>query len=276
LQRWTVTEVNASIARIERTISELAREHLLQSRPQYRDPKCLLGYGYKVYSQNEEDGIIEEIFKRVGTTNRRFVEFGVENGMECNTTLLLVQGWSGAWIEGSPQHFQTIQNTFRPFLEKKQLVAGNGFITAEVIEEYFTRLGTPDEFDLLSIDIDRNDYWVWKAITKFKPRVVVMEYNAAFGPTVDWKVKYKADAVWDATRNCGGSLKAFELLGREKGYSLVGCSYVGANAFFVRADLCGSHFSEPYTAEDHYEPARYWMLRTAGHSPGVGPVERVE
>jgi len=49
----------------------------------------LMNYGKKRYSQNSEDGIIEEIFRRVGTTNRFFVEFGVEDGTENNTRFLL-------------------------------------------------------------------------------------------------------------------------------------------------------------------------------------------
>src|SRR5262245_42046256 len=79
------------------------------AKPRNADPKRLLRYGAKVYSQGDEDGIIAEIFKRVGTTNRTFVEFGVENGTESNTTRLLVEGWRGLWLEGSGPHVADIQ-----------------------------------------------------------------------------------------------------------------------------------------------------------------------
>ena len=70
------------------------------AKPRNADPKRLLRYGYKVYSQCDEDGIIQEIFNRIGSTNRSFVEFGVQNGVECNTTKLLIEGWRGLWLEG--------------------------------------------------------------------------------------------------------------------------------------------------------------------------------
>src|SRR5213595_496662 len=73
------------------------------AKPRYADPKRLLRYGYKVYSQNDEDGIIAEIFRRIGTTDRRFVEFGVETGIQCNSVKLLVEGWQRLWIEANPQ-----------------------------------------------------------------------------------------------------------------------------------------------------------------------------
>src|ERR1700751_1725039 len=71
------------------------------AKPRHADPKRLVRYGYKVYSQNDEDGIIAEIFRRIGTTNRTFVEFGVETGVECNSVKLLVEGWRGLWIESN-------------------------------------------------------------------------------------------------------------------------------------------------------------------------------
>src|SRR4051794_30133259 len=72
-------------------------------KPRYADPKRLLRYGAKVFSQNEEDGMIQEIFKRIGTGPRTFIEFGVENGVQCNTVKLLLQGWRGLWLESAPE-----------------------------------------------------------------------------------------------------------------------------------------------------------------------------
>jgi hypothetical protein len=82
---------------------------------------------------------------------------------------------------------------------------------------------------------------------------------------VDWKVRYAPELVYNCTSYFGGSLKAFEKLGAELGYALVGCELAGINAFFVRQDLVGDKFAAPFTAENHYEPPRYFLLRRDGH-----------
>ena len=96
-----------------------------------------------------------------------------------------------------------------------------------------------------------------------------MEYNASIPADVDWTVNYAPDRTWDGTHNFGASLKAFELLGRKLGYSLVGCEWVGANAFFVRDDLVADHFARPFTAANHYEPPRYSLVHRHGHPPAI-------
>ena len=128
------------------------------TRRRWEDPKCLERYGYKVYSQNDEDGIIQEIFKRIGTTDKRFIEFGVQDGLESNTHYLLHKGWSGLWIEGSSEYVRELQGRFRPVIKSGQLKAKNAFITRDNINELFTSEGFTGEIDLLSIDIDGNEY----------------------------------------------------------------------------------------------------------------------
>jgi hypothetical protein len=126
----------------------------------------------------------------------------------------------------------------------------------------------PTELDLLSLDIDRNTYYLWEALRQFRPRLVVVEYNAAIPPGIEWKDTY-GPRVWDGTQNFGASLKAYENLGRQLGYSLVGCEFTGINAFFVRNDLVGDKFAEPFTAENHYEPPRYSMIHRRSHTPSI-------
>jgi hypothetical protein len=75
-------------------------------------PEYLERYGFKVYSQNDEDGIISEIFSRIGTTNKVFIEFGVQDGLECNTHYLLHENWSGLWIEGDKKYYKAITDKF--------------------------------------------------------------------------------------------------------------------------------------------------------------------
>jgi hypothetical protein len=241
----------------EREIRELL------SQRKYQDPKKLNHFEYRVFSQNGEDGIIAEIFRRIGTTNKQFVEFGASDGTENNTILLLRQGWGGLWIEGSPTSVAVARASYKPEIEAGKLRITEAFITAENIEDLFTQGKVPEEFDLLSIDIDRNDYYVWEKIEHFRPRVAIVEYTSVYPPTMSWVIPYDPKGWWDGTTHTGASLKALEELGNKKGYTLVGCNLNGVNAFFVRKDLVGDHFAGPFTAENHYEPGRLlWMPGT--------------
>ncbi len=110
-------------------------------------------------------------------------------------------------------------------------------MTAENIQDLFQKYNVPKNFDLLSIDIDFNDYWVWKAIVNYFPRVVVIEYNSSIPPNVSKVVPYDPDASWDRTNYFGASLLALQKLGLTKGYTLVGCNNLGVNAFFCKSEL---------------------------------------
>lgn len=245
------------------------------TRPRYTAPKRLLRHGYKVYSQNDEDGIIHEIFKRIGIESRTFIEIGVEIGTECNTMGLLVDSWKGLWIEANSSGVAYIKKNIIPS-HLNNLVIKEAMVTIEnvnnLIEEYAT-----GQIDLLSIDIDFNDYWIWKAVDVIKPRVVIIEYNALFGPHLSLTVPYDPNGRWDGVTNYfGTTLEALVRLGREKGYKIVGCNFSGVNAFFVRDDLIQDKFLEPFTAEEHYEPPRYHHFTLSAHVPLIGPLVKVE
>ncbi len=195
------------------------------------------------YSQNGEDGIIAAIFGMIGTTNKYYVEFGVEDGIECNSRYLFKhKGWEGLLMDGSN--------------ENPALGLHKEFITAENIETLFTQYDVPQEFDLLSIDIDGNDYWVWKAIRNYHPRVVIMEYNACIPHSPPVTIPYHPSFQWDKTDYYGASLSALVILARTKGYTLVGTDSCGVNAFFVQNHLIAEHFilSAPVTL---YHPAAF-------------------
>jgi hypothetical protein len=245
----------------------------LQSSP-YNDPKRLLKFGYRVYSQSDEDGIIAEIFNRIGTESKIFFEFGVGDGLANNTLNLLVAGWKGYWIDGSTEFINIIKEKHKWYLDKGQLQLLQAFITKDGINGLIKQMGIPKSIDLLSIDIDGNDYWVWQAIDALSPRALVIEYNSTLRPPVSVVMEYREDYQWNGTTYYGASLKAFEKLGQSKGYSLVGCNFAGVNAFFVRNDLLGDHFLAPFTAENHYEPPRFAAMR-AGAPNGIGPYLQV-
>lgn len=239
----------------------------LQHHPRYGDPRRLLCYQSQVSSQAAEDGIIHEIFRRIGTITRIFAEVGVGNGCENNTAFLLSQDWTGFWIDGDSGFLKALEN--REDLQNNCLKYLVGFASRENIAALFEQLGVPQEFDLLSLDIDQNTYYAWEGLRSFRPRVVVVEYNAALPPDVEWKVQYDPNRTWNGTQNFGASLKAFEILGRQLGYSLVGCDFVGVNAFFVRDDLLAGKFAEPFTSENHYEPPRYPMGHRRCHPSAI-------
>jgi hypothetical protein len=244
------------------TLGSWQLKSAILNSPKYKDPKKLNWYEFKVSSQSGEDGIIAEIFRRIGTTNRHFVEFGASDGLENNTALLVRQGWSGLWIDGDSACVAKANTVFRSDIDAGRLTTMNAFITAENIEDLFRQGKVPAEPDLLSIDIDRNDYHVWEKITNYRPRVVIVEYNGGIPPTMSWKIPYdpKAFGFNGFGNGNGASLKALEELGAAKGYRLVGCNLTGVNSFFVREDVLGDHFSPPYTAENHYEPFRYMYI----------------
>ena len=277
---WLLEE-NLGLGNIRRELkfdAELSRDDYLRKylydNEKYANAKKLNKFEYNVYSQGGEDGLLAEIFKRTGTTNKFFVEFGIGNGLQNNTLFLLLNGWQGCWIDGAEKAVKSIKETHK-FVIGKKLEVKNSFITAENIESLFALLAIPKEPDFLSIDIDGNDYWVWRAISKYQPRVVVIEYNGLFPPDLKWVMKYNPQNKWNRTSYYGASLKSLELLGREKGYKLVGCNFAGENAFFVREDLVGDKFHEPFTAENHYETKKLFLLRESGDRRSFGEFENI-
>jgi hypothetical protein len=200
----------------------------------------LESHATRVHSQGGEDGVLLQIFERIGVASRTFVEFGAWDGVHLSNTanLRLAHGWSGLLLEGSDRA--------DGHLVKRERV------DAENIESLFARYGVPTEFDLLSIDIDGNDYWVWKAIENYSPRVVIVEYNVFFLAETAKTILYDANYNWNKDHFAlyhGASLAAFEKLGREKGYALVHTEPYCPNAIFVRRDLLPEDASLPSLEE---------------------------
>jgi hypothetical protein len=252
-------------------LAALRTERLLASE-RAQDPKRLLRYGFRGYSQNDEDGILQEIFRRIGVVEKTFVEFGVGSGRENNTLYLLFSGWRGLWIEADHSAIVAIRKGLSEYIRGGQLTLLEEFVHKDNIDSLLRRGGFEGEIDVLSIDISGNDYWVWKATSAVNPRVLCVEYNATFRPPASLVMNYRRDYRWDGTNYSGASLKALEELGSQKGYALVGCCLAGVNAFFVRRDLVQDRFCAPFTAENHYEPARHslFLPEPDVHPPGLG------
>ena len=194
-------------------------------------------YELRVFSQNGEDGVLVEILNRIGTEHRYFVEFGIQEGVEGNCVLLAdVLGWSGLFLEADPGFFASVSRKYAgtPVAVRREMV------TADRIEEILASAGVPADLDVLSIDIDGNDVYVWEALTTHTPRVVVIEYNSGIRGEGPLAQPHDPDRVWEGGSDWGSSLAALEAVGRRKGYSLVHTDLSGVNAFFVRDDLLPS------------------------------------
>jgi hypothetical protein len=226
----------------------------IQSSDRAKEPKRLLRYTDRVFSQGIEDGVLQEIFRRVGVASHTAIEVGTGDGTENNTMYLLFQGWKCLWVEADTVLTSRTLKTHRRWLESGTLQLNNSMIsqanTFDLIGPFAQEYS--DALDLLSIDIDSQDYWVLQAALKFaKPRVVVMEYNGNLPPSVSITVPLNHSEPKGVFY--GASLPALNSL-LEKDYALVGCTPNGVNAFWVRRDLNLSEFAEPFTVENHFQP----------------------
>lgn len=195
---------------------------------------------FRAFSQWGEDGILQALTRLVPVPSRTFVEFGVQDYREANTRFLLVNcGWSGLVLECDAESVRSIRES-RAYLNYP-LQAVCAFVTRENIDALLREHGMTGEIGVLSVDVDGNDYWIWEAIEAVRPAIVVAEYNHRFGPeravTIPYDPAFERSRAHPSRVYFGASLKALTLLGRRKGYDLVGCTSSGVNCFFVRSDL---------------------------------------
>jgi hypothetical protein len=208
---------------------------------------------FRCHSQNGEDGILLYILSLLGTTNRRVVEICAGSGIECNAANLIINhGWRGLLFDGDPTLIAQGRDFYSKcgttFLAPPTLV--NAWITAENINELVASFAGP--VDLLSLDLDGNDYWIWQALDVIRPRVVVAEVNAVWGPEKAVSMSYNPEYQLDFSKQpyrCGASLPAFVKLGKKKGYRLVGMNSLFFNAFFVE-DGVGEDLLPEVTAQE--------------------------
>jgi hypothetical protein len=197
---------------------------------------------FRVFSQWGEDGIVDWLVSQVALPNHRFIEFGVETFAEANCRFLLQnRNWTGLVLDGSEANIQRLRatNLFWMF----DLTAQAAFVTAENIDDIITHANFAGDIGILSIDVDGNDYWIWRAIASVNPAIVICEYNPVFGDR--WPVAVPYDPTFRRLERhhsglyFGASIAALQHLAAQKGYVLVGSCSNGINAFFVRADLAG-------------------------------------
>lgn len=215
--------------------------------------------GYKIFSQTDEDGIIANIFQRIGEGGRHFIEIGCGDGTENNTHALLLQGWQGTWIDGGKEKIDHIAKWIP--LDSPRLHVQHAFVTRDNVLALVTSAlerSHSQQLDLLSVDIDGNDLHVLQRIlTAVRPRVIISEYNGKFPPPLILTVDYNPTHAWAFDDYHGASLQAFVNI--LDGYRLVACNLSGANAFFVRNEEATAFTA--YPTEALYQPARTHLIR---------------
>ena len=253
MQPQSELTISRRIHRIEKDLHALTEQHEdvlrqlrhLQSgidglvRAAYVDPSSLpyperLTAGrFRLLSQNQEDGMLWSLFQQIGTTTKTFVELG-SGATGGNAAMLAGEfGWTGLMVEGD---HGKVEYAGRRFPRAKAVCA---WITPETVNDLLERNGFAGEVDLLSVDVDGVDYWVWQAITVCSARLVMLEYNSMFGPDRAVTVPYDPKFNRRDHRFCyyGASLSAMTQLSATKGYRLVAVEPTGVNAFFLRNDV---------------------------------------
>lgn len=252
-------------ARTNKLLSELLINQILDN-DKYKNNKRLEPFGFKGNSQVDEEGIMLEIFNRIGLTNKTFVEFGC-GGMELeNNTLFLVKsGWKGLWMDLDQKRVSYLRNVFKKPVNSGRLRIEAENINSKNINNVLQKYNFIGEIDIISIDVDSNDYWIWKNLDLkiINPRLVILEYNAKYKPPMEWIRKNSLEG-FNKTDWMGASLESLTKLSEKKGYKLVGCGISGANAYYVREDLVKDKFQEPFTAENHFQKARYYLCKERG------------
>jgi hypothetical protein len=220
---------------------------------------------FNIFSQFGEDGIIQYLLKHVPIENKTFIEFGVEDFFESNCRFLMMkENWQGFVLDGSKENIKRLQKSY--FYWRHDLNAKQAFIDRENINDLLRESGFNQDLGVLSIDLDGVDYYVWEAIDYYKPRILILEYNANFGPDRQITVPYRSDFQRGKAHHSnlywGASLRALEELSLKKGYCLVGANSTGNNAFFVRKDLIREPLVELETAKA-FRPSLYRESRDA-------------
>ncbi|MDR3362808.1 MAG: hypothetical protein LBO64_08230 [Desulfovibrio sp.] len=229
----------------------VSQYHLMKhSLPPTALPK-LSQVGFKVYSQFEEDGLLLFIFSLIGAESRRVLEVCAGNGRECMAANLIINhGWEGLLFDGNEAAVAEAVNFFaghpRTWLHPPQCI--HAWITRDNINELVTGHGFSGEIDLLSLDMDGNDYWILKALNGVSPRVIICETQNAVPAGIAVTQPYAEDFRLTAEQMADGflsaSLAAMQKLCAEKGYRLIGGHGYGFNAIFMRDGVGENFFPE--------------------------------
>lgn len=204
--------------------------------------------GFKVFSQHEEDGLLLFIFAVIGISNKTFVEIGANDGVNSNcANFALNFGWHGLFIDSDKAAVKRGQHFYKrypdPWSYHPKFACSK--ITRENVNEVIKKAGFEGEVDLLSIDLDGYDYWIWDKLEIISPRVVIIETHVEFGYN-NIVVPYDPDYYYPGKHPVyhGASPVAMNNLAKRKGYRLVGANSYGHNMIYVKLDAANELIPE--------------------------------
>ena len=258
--RHELALIRFQVSRQTRIQQSILREQLLQNTSK---DNPLLKYEHQTFSQNGEDGIINEIFNRLGITKGEFIEIGTGDGSENNTRLLLELGWTGTWIDGNPKCLESIYNDFDHYISSKKLNAQLNLVDSDNINSILKDNNISPDVDLLSLDLDLTTHLVWEALNYISPKVLVIEYNGFFPRKALWQADIKDNETWDGSIKMGASLSTIIKISEEKNYKFLGAEMSGTNAFFVHESV--QDIFRDFLDSANYQPARPYIVNQPAH-----------
>ena len=194
-------------------------------------------YEFKKTSQNNEDGIIEFIFNKIGLKKINFVEIGFDF-YQNNSLNFLSKVRKGLFIDGSEDKVIKLKSIIALLYPFNNINVVKKFIDKDnlnlIIDDHFHN---NEEIDFFSIDVDGNDYYLFENL-KIRPKVICIEYNFWLGPDVKSSIPYDKNFTWETgSMYFGASLNLLCELAKRKGYYLIALESHCVNAFFIRSDL---------------------------------------
>ena len=234
-------------------------QHYGNNLQHFTSPINLSAYEKHIYSQHNEDGVTEKIIDLVygnNKNNKYYVEFGVEDGMECNTRVLRDNyNWKGLLMDGSNSN---------PSINLNQ-----EFITKENIVSLFKKYNVPSKINLLCIDLDYNDFYILHEVLKsYTSDIIILEYNATFNSNEDKVIIYDKDTMWDNSNYFGASLYSYTKLCNKYNYTLVYVDASGVNAYYIHNDIIlnnNLNILNIGNINAIYKPASYGNGPNGGH-----------
>ena len=227
--------------------------------------------GFKAYSQNEEDGIIEAIFDDIGTTNKIFCEVGIGDCIENNSHYLILKGWRGVWVDSRKKYINKLNkkiNANQDILDLKINTVNKNNIneiikSSEILKNYIEK-----KIDFFSIDIDSYDIDCLLALTIIKPRLICIEYNAKFNQNIKLEISKINNFDWEYDDYFGSSLGLINEKLEKINYTLIATNITGSNAFYVMNELVDKCKTKGQTLEQLYSPANFELFNyNVAHAP---------
>lgn len=248
---------------LDKTIKERQMQH----------PNTFSRYGKKCFSQTDEDGITLEILRRLNLNNGTFAEFGVGDGTENNTLILLALGWKGFWVGGENLSF-SVDNSNRLDHQKQWVTRSN---ILDLYKKGLEKTGS-DFVEVISLDLDGNDLYFCEELLSYgaKPYLFIVEYNAKFPPPIRFSIDYDPQHVWKGDDYQGASLMSFYDLFKKYGYSPVCCNAAtGSNAFFVLSENISKFPEVPEDINSIYTSPHFFLYGKHGHKKSTTLIEAI-